>query len=100
MVASLPAHLQGLEPDGGRLLLRSSSAPTSAWPTPETCTLEGGVVGDEAAGTVTINLDAPDPEFFDKLAVPHAVILPADSPTEDVGTEPIAGHRRLHDHGL
>ncbi len=25
---------------------------------PATCTLEGGVVGDEAAGTVTINLTA------------------------------------------
>ena len=28
---------------------------------PDTCTLEGGVVGDEAAGTVTINLTQPDP---------------------------------------
>src|SRR5215470_1532022 len=51
-----------------------------------TCTLEGGVVGDEAAGTVTINLIQPDPELFQKLAVPHAVILPAESPTTDVGT--------------
>ena len=57
----------------------------------KTCTLEGGVVGDEAAGTVTINLKAPDPEFFDKLALPHAVILPADSPTEDVGSNPLPG---------
>ena len=36
--------------------------------TPATCTLDGGVVADEAAGTVTINLVAPDAEFFDKLA--------------------------------
>jgi peptide/nickel transport system substrate-binding protein len=55
------------------------------------CTLEGGVVGDEAAGTVTINLIAPDPEFFDKLALPHAAIVPADSPTEDVGSNPLPG---------
>src|SRR5689334_24849567 len=34
--------------------------------TAATCTLEGGVVGDEAAGTVTINLVAPDSEIFDK----------------------------------
>src|SRR5262245_33928013 len=53
-----------------------------------TCTLEGGVVADEAAGTVTINLTQPDAEIFQKLAVPHAVIVPAGSPTSDVGTQP------------
>ncbi|MBC7737060.1 MAG: ABC transporter substrate-binding protein, partial [Candidatus Saccharibacteria bacterium] len=53
---------------------------------PATCTLEGGVVADEAAGTVTINLTRPDAEFFDKLALPHAAILPADTPATDVGT--------------
>jgi peptide/nickel transport system substrate-binding protein len=58
---------------------------------PKTCTLEGGVVGDEAAGTVTINLTRPDAEIFDKLALPHAVIVPADSPTEDVGSNPLPG---------
>jgi peptide/nickel transport system substrate-binding protein len=55
------------------------------------CTLEGGVVGDEAAGTVTINLTRPDPELFYKLGVPHAAILPADTPPSDVGTQPIPG---------
>ncbi|WP_373502981.1 ABC transporter substrate-binding protein [Aestuariivirga sp.] len=58
---------------------------------PASCTLEGGVVGDEAAGTVTINLTRVDPEFFYKLAVPHAAILPADAPASDAGSEPIAG---------
>jgi peptide/nickel transport system substrate-binding protein len=53
------------------------------------CTLEGGVIGDEAAGTVTINLTRPDAEIFDKLALPHAAILPADSPTTDVGSNPL-----------
>jgi peptide/nickel transport system substrate-binding protein len=57
----------------------------------KTCTLEGGVIGDEAAGTVTINLTRPDAEIFDKLALPHAVIVPADSPTEDVGSNPLPG---------
>ena len=56
---------------------------------PDTCTLDGGVVGDEAAGTVTINLVAPDAEFLFKLAVPHASILPADSPSSDAGSTPI-----------
>ena len=55
----------------------------------KTCTLEGGVIGDEAAGTVTINLTRPDAEIFDKLALPHAAIVPADSPTEDVGSNPL-----------
>ena len=59
--------------------------------TAETCTLEGGVVGDEAAGTVTIHLVAPDSEIFDKLAVPHAVILPAGAPAKDAGSEIIPG---------
>ena len=58
---------------------------------PKTCTLEGGVIGDEAAGTVTINLTRPDAEIFDKLALPHAVIVPADSPMEDVGSNPLPG---------
>ncbi len=58
---------------------------------PATCTLEGGVVGDEAAGTVTINLTRPDAEFFDKLALPHASILPADTPASDLGTVPAPG---------
>ena len=58
---------------------------------PATCTLEGGISADEAAGTVTINLNAPDAEFFDKLALPHAAILPADTPTTDVGSAPVPG---------
>ena len=59
--------------------------------TPATCTLKGGVSANAAAGTVTINLKAPDPEFKYKLAVPHASILPADTPSKDVGTKPIPG---------
>ena len=59
--------------------------------TPATCTLEGGVVADAAAGTITINLIRPDPEFFYKLGLPHAAILPAEAPVSDAGTTPIAG---------
>ncbi|MFO1038172.1 MAG: ABC transporter substrate-binding protein [Geminicoccaceae bacterium] len=57
----------------------------------DTCTLEGGVIGDAAAGTVTINLTRPDAEFLFKLALPHAVILPSTSPMKDVGTTPLPG---------
>ncbi len=59
--------------------------------TPATCTLDGGVVADEANNTVTINLVAPDAEIFDKLSVPHAVILPADTPAKDMGSVIIPG---------
>jgi peptide/nickel transport system substrate-binding protein len=59
--------------------------------TPAGCALEGGVEADEAAHTVTIRLTQPDPELIYKLAVPHAVILPADAPAEDSGTKPIPG---------
>ena len=59
--------------------------------TPATCTLAGGVVPDAKAGTLTINLTAPDAEFFQKMAFPHAFILPADAPAKDVGVNAIAG---------
>jgi peptide/nickel transport system substrate-binding protein len=59
--------------------------------TPATCTLEGGVVADEAASTVTINLIEPDPDFLQKISIPHAAILPAEAPLKDVGTDPIPG---------
>jgi peptide/nickel transport system substrate-binding protein len=58
---------------------------------PATCTLKGGVVANDKARTVTINLTGPDPEFKYKLAVPHASILPASSPPKDAGTTPIPG---------
>jgi peptide/nickel transport system substrate-binding protein len=56
---------------------------------PKTCDLSEGVVGDADAGTVTINLVAPDPEFPFKIAVPHASIVPKDSPPTDAGTTPL-----------
>jgi peptide/nickel transport system substrate-binding protein len=58
---------------------------------PATCTLKGGVSSNAAARTVTINLKAADPEFKFKLAVPHASIVPADSPVNDAGTKPVPG---------
>jgi peptide/nickel transport system substrate-binding protein len=58
---------------------------------PAGCTLKGGVSADAKAGTVTLNLVAPDPELKYKLAVPHASILPASAPSSDGGTKPIPG---------
>ena len=59
--------------------------------TPDTCTLEGGISADKAKNTVTINLVAPDAEFFYKISVPHASIVPADAPPKDSGTAVIPG---------
>jgi peptide/nickel transport system substrate-binding protein len=58
---------------------------------PATCTLKGGVIGNAKARTVTINLVTPDAEFKYRLAVPHAAIVPAASPSKDAGTRPIPG---------
>ncbi len=57
---------------------------------PPGCRLEG-VVADDDAGTVTIRLTRPDPEFLAKLALPHASVLPAASPVRDAGTTPLPG---------
>lgn len=57
---------------------------------PASCELDG-VTADAAAGTVTIRLARPDPEFKYKLSVPHASILPAETPPTDAGTTPVPG---------
>jgi YVTN family beta-propeller protein len=55
---------------------------------PAACDLSRGVVTDDAAGTITFHLTAPDPDLAYKLAQPVAVALP------DVGTA-IPQHRQL-----
>lgn len=57
---------------------------------PAACVLEG-VVADDTAGTVAIRLIRPDPEFAQKLALPHASVLPAETPDRDTGTVPLPG---------
>jgi len=54
--------------------------------TPKTCKLSKGVVVD--GNKVTFNLTTADPEFLDKLAVPFAFILPADTPSSNVNIPP------------
>ena len=41
------------------------------------CDLSQGVVANDSAYTLTINLTAADPEFLDKLALPFAYVVPA-----------------------
>jgi peptide/nickel transport system substrate-binding protein len=55
--------------------------------TPATCDLSKGVVIDNKAGTITFHLTKPDAEWLDKLAVPHASVLPWGTPNKDMGTK-------------
>ena len=54
------------------------------------CTLDGGVVADAQANTVTFHLTHADPEFLSQIAVPFAAILPAGTSPHDLGTTPPA----------
>jgi peptide/nickel transport system substrate-binding protein len=53
---------------------------------PKSCDLTGGV--DASGNTVTFHLTTGDPEFLQKLAVPFAFILPADTPAKNVDIPP------------
>ena len=65
--------------------IRGAEACLSA---PGACRLPGvRAEGDE----VTIELTRPDPEFLQKLALPHASILPEAAPAHDAGTRPLPG---------
>ena len=54
--------------------------------TPATCDLSKSVVVDPKNWTVTFHLTQPDAEWLDKLAVPHAALLPWGTSNKDLGT--------------
>ena len=60
------------------------------------CDLQEGIEVDDAAGTVTIHLSAPDPDLLAKLALPFAFVLPADAPEPD---QPVTDLGRFGDVG-
>jgi peptide/nickel transport system substrate-binding protein len=41
-----------------------------------TCDLSEGIVADDASGTITFHLVAPDPDFLAKLTIPFAFPVP------------------------
>jgi peptide/nickel transport system substrate-binding protein len=47
---------------------------------PETCDLSASIIVNDEVGTVSFRLREADTEFLYKLAVPQAVVLPADTP--------------------
>ena len=55
---------------------------------PATCVLPG-VRAD--GDVISITLTRPDPEFLQKLALPHASILPADVSPQQAGSGPLPG---------
>jgi len=58
---------------------------------PDNCDLAGGVEADAAARTVTLHLTRPDFEMEQRLSLPLAAIVPADTPARDMGPVPIPG---------
>jgi YVTN family beta-propeller protein len=55
------------------------------------CNLSNGVVADDQAGTVTFHLEAPDPDFLFKLALPFGAVVPKNAPPIDIGRRPLPG---------
>jgi peptide/nickel transport system substrate-binding protein len=58
---------------------------------PKKCDLSKGVVADDAAGTVTFHLTAPDPDFLQKLAIPFSYVVPKGTGNDDVGNKAAPG---------
>jgi Bacterial extracellular solute-binding proteins, family 5 Middle len=56
---------------------------------PSRCDLSRGVVVNDAANTVTFRLVVPNPEFLERLTLPDAVAVPADTPLRDIGLRPV-----------
>jgi YVTN family beta-propeller protein len=53
------------------------------------CDLARGIVTDDAAGTVTFHLTRPDPEFFYKLSLAFADVLPAGTRARPAKSRPL-----------
>ena len=59
---------------------------------PSRCDLARGIVADDASGTVTFHLTAPDPEFLYELTEQdYAAPIPPETPNHDMGLDAIPG---------
>jgi YVTN family beta-propeller protein len=52
------------------------------------CDLAAGIIVNDAAGTVTFRLTAPDPDFLYKLAFEFTAPVPSSIPARDIGRHP------------
>ncbi|CAN5296639.1 ABC transporter substrate-binding protein [soil metagenome] len=53
------------------------------------CNLSRGIVTNDQSGTIVFRLEAPDPDFPAKLAMPIAVAVPPTVPSKDQGRRPL-----------
>jgi YVTN family beta-propeller protein len=59
---------------------------------PRSCDLSHGIITDDAAGTVTFHLAAPDPEFLFKLTeYAFAAPIPPGTPDHETGSRAVPG---------
>jgi peptide/nickel transport system substrate-binding protein len=74
---------------GGNFLGGIEGADTCMPAPVERCDLSAGVVADDAAGTVTIHLSKPDPDFLYKLGLPFSTpLVPGTVPDNELASEP------------
>lgn len=73
--------------EAGYLLVAIEGADACLAAAPADCDLSEGISVDEEA--ITFHLSTPDPDIPFKLALPFAFPVPADTPAEDQGLEPL-----------
>ena len=78
-----------LSPDVGTFLFDSVIGVKRCLGAGPRCNLSAGIVTNEQAGTVTINLRRPDPQLLEKLAI--FSVTPADTPHTPLRTHPPPG---------
>ena len=78
-----------LSPEVGALLFDSVVGVDRCLGARPRCNLSAGIVTNEQAGTVTINLRRPDPQLLEKLAI--LFVTPADTPRTPLRTHPPPG---------
>jgi YVTN family beta-propeller protein len=59
--------------------------------TERACDLSKGIVADDGSSTITIHLEAPDPDFLFKLALTFGSFIPRGSPQIPKTDAPLAG---------
>jgi peptide/nickel transport system substrate-binding protein len=60
--------------------------------TPTKCSAISGIVTDDAAGTVEINLKEPQSDFLYVLSIPFTSVVPASTPQKDTENPPPAAN--------
>jgi YVTN family beta-propeller protein len=95
-----------LDPSNHRDLYRGLVGAKACGNHPRKCDLSEGIVTDDASGTITFHLVAPDPEFVYKLTLPFAYPIPPSVPDEErrrrgtPGTGPYMLEAPMTDEGL